>query len=38
MQMLGGRGEGDSDRSMASSGTPEFAAETVSIDDDDLPF
>jgi single-strand DNA-binding protein len=36
MQMLGGRGE-SSDRP-SSGGTPDFAAETVSIEDDDLPF
>jgi len=37
MQMLGGRGEGG-DRPQQSSGTPEFSAETVKIEDDDLPF
>jgi single-strand DNA-binding protein len=37
MQMLGGRGEGG-DRAESSAGTPEFAAETVKIEDDDLPF
>jgi single-strand DNA-binding protein len=37
MQMLGGRGEGG-ERAEPSAGTPEFAAETVTIEDDDLPF
>ena len=37
MQMLGGRGEGG-DRPQQAAGTPEFAAETVKIEDDDLPF
>jgi len=38
MQMLGGRGEGGGDRPQQAAGTPEFAAETVKIEDDDLPF
>jgi len=38
MQMLGGRGEGGGERQQSSAGTPEFAAETVKIEDDDLPF
>jgi len=38
MQMLGSRNQGDGARPQAGGGTPEFAAETVKIDDDDLPF
>ena len=38
MQMLGSRNHGDGARPQAGGGTPEFAAETVKIDDDDLPF
>jgi len=38
MQMLGGRGEGGGERPQQAAGTPEFAAETVKIEDDDLPF
>ena len=38
MQMLGARPEGSGARSEAGAGTPEFAAETVKIEDDDLPF
>jgi single-strand DNA-binding protein len=38
MQMLGSRGEGGGERPQGGGGTPEFAAETVKIDDDDLPF
>ncbi len=38
MQMLGARSEGNGARSEAGAGTPEFAAETVKIEDDDLPF
>ena len=38
MQMLGARSEGNGARSEAGAGTPEFAAETVKIADDDLPF
>jgi len=43
MQMLGSRGDGGPRPSGGSGGggqaeTPEFAAETVKIDDDDLPF
>jgi len=44
MQMLGSRGDGGQRPSGGSGGgggqanTPEFAAETVKIDDDDLPF
>jgi single-strand DNA-binding protein len=37
MQMLGGRGEGG-DRDAPDTGTPDFEAETVRIEDDDLPF
>jgi single-strand DNA-binding protein len=37
MQMLGGRGEDENNRG-ATAETPEFAAETVKIEDDDLPF
>ena len=43
MQMLGSRGDGAPRPSGGGGGggqaeTPEFAAETVKIDDDDLPF
>ncbi len=38
MQMLGARGDTGGDRSQAEARTPEFAAETVKIEDDDLPF
>ena len=38
MQMLGGRGEGGGERPQSGAGTPEFEAETVKIEDDDLPF
>ena len=38
MQMLGGRGESGGERPQSAAGTPEFAAETVKIEDDDLPF
>ena len=43
MQMLGSRGDGGSRPSGGSGGggqaeTPEFAADAVKIDDDDLPF
>ena len=38
MQMLGARNQDDGARSQAGGGTPEFAAETVKIEDDDLPF
>ena len=38
MQMLGSRGEGGGDRAQSGGRTPEFAAETVKIEDDDLPF
>ncbi len=38
MQMLGSRSQGDGARPQAGTGTPEFAAATVKIDDDDLPF
>jgi len=40
MQMLGSRGEGGQRQNAGGgqTGTPEFAAETVKIDDDDLPF
>ena len=38
MQMLGGRGESGGERQQPAAGTPEFAAETVKIEDDDLPF
>jgi single-strand DNA-binding protein len=37
MLMLGGRGE-SGDRQPQAEGTPEFAADTVKIEDDDLPF
>ena len=37
MLMLGGRGP-DQGAEDADKGTPEFAAETVKIEDDDLPF
>jgi single-strand DNA-binding protein len=35
--MLGGRGEGG-DQQMATAGAPEFSADTVQLEDDDLPF
>ena len=38
MQMLGSRGDGPRPGGGGQTGTPEFAAETVKIDDDDLPF
>jgi len=39
MQMLGGRRDGEGgDRQQQPAATPEFAAETVKIEDDDLPF
>ncbi len=38
MQMLGSRNQGDGARPQAGGGTPEFAAATVKIEDDDLPF
>ncbi len=38
MQMLGARSEGNGARSEAGAGTPDFAAATVKIEDDDLPF
>ena len=40
MQMLGGRpgGGGDGEQSGSTAETPEFQAETVKIEDDDLPF
>ena len=39
MQMLGGRpGGGGEDRPGTAAETPEFQAETVKIEDDDLPF
>ncbi len=38
MQMLDSRSQGDGARSETGAGTPEFAAETVKIPDDDLPF
>ncbi|MBD3348935.1 MAG: single-stranded DNA-binding protein [Candidatus Eisenbacteria bacterium] len=38
MQMLGSRGDQGGSSGGGSDDTPEFAAETVKIDDDDLPF
>ena len=38
MQMRGARSEGNGAPSEAGAGTPDFAAATVKIEDDDLPF
>ncbi len=38
MQMLGGRGSDQDGGSAGEGATPDFAAETVKIEDDDLPF
>jgi len=38
MQMLGSRGESGGERQPQTAGAPEFAADTVKIEDDDLPF
>jgi len=38
MQMLGGRPQESGEETARVGATPEFAGETVAIDDDDLPF
>ncbi len=38
MMMLGGRAAGQGEAQGESEETPEFAAEAVKVEDDDLPF